>query len=110
GWSRSSASRSCIGNGNTKVLKLFRSADRPGRERWRCPTASQAQEGALRPATGHKSSLDGSFWDMACSLSAVAPWQHSMLAGREHGRTRAATLAAIPAGESPANRGVQTLL
>jgi hypothetical protein len=29
---------------------------------------------------------------------------------REHGRTSAARLAAIPAGESPANRGVQTLL
>ncbi len=29
---------------------------------------------------------------------------------RDHGRTSAARLAAIPAGESPANRGVQTLL
>jgi hypothetical protein len=28
-----------------------------------------------------------SFCDMACSLSAVAPCQHSTLAGREHGRT-----------------------
>jgi hypothetical protein len=29
---------------------------------------------------------------------------------REHGRTSSARLAAIPAGESPANRGVQSLL
>ena len=28
------------------------------------------------------------FWStLACSLSVVAPCQHSMLAGREHGRT-----------------------
>jgi len=39
-----------------------------------------------------------------------APRKHHLLVGREHGRTSAARLAAIPAGESPANRGVQTLL
>jgi hypothetical protein len=39
-----------------------------------------------------------------------APCQLRLLAGQEHGRTSAARLAAIPAGESPANRGVQTLL
>src|SRR5215831_18987139 len=33
-----------------------------------------------------------------------APCQHSLQAGREHGRTSAARLAAIPAGGSPANR------
>ena len=36
--------------------------------------------------------------------------QALLLAGPEHGRTSAARLAAIPAGESPANRGVQSLL
>jgi hypothetical protein len=39
-----------------------------------------------------------------------APRQLQALARQEHGRTSAARLAAIPAGESPANRGVQTLL
>src|SRR5262249_31033687 len=39
-----------------------------------------------------------------------APCQLRLLAGPEHGRTRRARLAAIPAGESPVNRGVQTLL
>jgi len=51
-----------------------------------------------------------SFSDMACSFVFGAPCQLGLLEGREHGRTSAATLAAIPAGESPANRGVQTLL
>ena len=37
-----------------------------------------------------------------------APCQLQLLA--ERGRSSAARLAAIPAGESPANRGVQTLL
>src|SRR5260221_3412852 len=39
-----------------------------------------------------------------------APCQLRLLAGQEHGRTSAARLAAIPAGESPAHRGVQTLV
>ena len=39
-----------------------------------------------------------------------APYKLRLLAGQEHGRTSAARLAAIPAGGSPANRGVQTLL
>ena len=39
-----------------------------------------------------------------------APCQLRSLAGQEHGRTSAARLAAIPAGESPANRRVQLLL
>jgi hypothetical protein len=33
----------------------------------------------------------------------IAPCQRSLLTGPEHGRTSAATLAAIPVGESPAN-------
>jgi len=36
--------------------------------------------------------------------------QLRLLAAPEHGRASAARLAAIPAGESPANRGVQSLL
>src|SRR6478735_8403556 len=43
-------------------------------------------------------------------LLVLAPLASLSLAGQEHGRTSAARLAAIPAGESPANRGVQTLL
>ena len=43
-------------------------------------------------------------------LVAGAPGQLLSLAGQEHGRTSAARLAAIPAGESPANRRVQLLL
>ena len=39
-----------------------------------------------------------------------APCQLQLLAEQEHGRTSAARLAAIPAGERPANRAVQTLL
>jgi hypothetical protein len=41
-------------------------------------------------------------------MTAHPPPRRSPLA--THGRTSAARLAAIPAGESPANRGVQTLL
>ena len=43
-------------------------------------------------------------------LLVLAPLTSLSLAGQEHGRTSAARLAAIPAGESPANRGVQSLL
>ena len=39
-----------------------------------------------------------------------APCQFQSLAEQKHGRTSAARLAAIPAGERPANRAVQTLL
>ena len=38
----------------------------------------------------------------------LSPDRHIQLA--PHGRSSAARLAAIPAGESPANRGVQSLL
>src|SRR6266699_3768864 len=41
---------------------------------------------------------------MACSLRWSSPCQHYSLAEQEHGRASAARLAAIPAGESPANR------
>ena len=40
----------------------------------------------------------------------LSPRSFSERFGREHGRSSAARLAAIPAGASPANRGVQTLL
>src|SRR5262249_57273318 len=48
--------------------------------------------------------------DMAVLRLTLAPSQRQSPVGQEHGRTSAARLAAIPAGESPANRGVQTLL
>src|SRR6266700_520348 len=47
-----------------------------------------------------------SLCDMACS--SCASCQLRLLEGPERGRTSAARLAAIPAGESPANRGVQS--
>src|SRR5262249_31029756 len=40
----------------------------------------------------------------------VLEWELKVVVVRSGGRTSAARLAAIPAGESPANRGVQSLL
>src|SRR5262245_5412993 len=45
-----------------------------------------------------------------CSLCFSISRKTLRFAGPEHGRASAARLAAIPAGESPVNRGVQTLL
>jgi hypothetical protein len=87
-------------------------AHRPGRATISVEARSHHADPAPRRETGscQYRCRSGRLRRHGVLLVFAAPSQLLSLVGLEHGRTSAARLAAIPAGGSPANRGVQTLL